>query len=75
MNEPVELCDETGNTVGRFLPGDDYVNLLYEIAKNEPVDETELMLAREEIQRDGGMSTTEVLASLDKVVRNLKGKP
>ncbi len=39
MDEPVELCDETGNTVGRFLPEDDYVNLLYEIAKNEPVDE------------------------------------
>lgn len=68
LNEPVEFCDESGKTVGRFLPKDEYVHMLYEIARNEPVDEAERDRAREEIRRDGGMSTPEVLAHLNKVI-------
>lgn len=33
LNEPLEVCDENGQTVGRFLPEDEYRKLLYAVAE------------------------------------------
>lgn len=33
LNEPLELCDEAGRTVGHFVPEEVYRKLLYRLAE------------------------------------------
>ena len=35
MSEPVEFCDEKGQTVGHFLPADLYQKLLHRLAESQ----------------------------------------
>ena len=39
LNESLELCDESGKTVGRFLPEEAYSRLLYALAQSQVSDE------------------------------------
>ena len=70
LNDVVEICDDNGKVVGRYLPEEEYVGLLYKIARLQPVDEEELRRAQEE---PGGMTTTEALAYLNNLL-DLKGR-
>jgi hypothetical protein len=56
----IELCDETGRTVGFFVPASEEQRLLYAWAKDQFTDE-EIEAARRE---PGGLSIEEVLAGL-----------
>lgn len=61
LKSEVELCDETGNTVGYFLPSD-WHRTLYAWA-NAQVTDAELEAAR---QQTGGASLADILARIDK---------
>ncbi len=62
-----EVCDESGRTLGHFLPADIYQKLLYSWAKSLFDDEEELKRLRQE---PGGMSTAEAIAYLEELVRS-----
>jgi hypothetical protein len=57
----VEVCDQTGRTVGYYLPAGLRDELLYAWAKSQ-VSEQELELAR---QQPGGRSLKDILADLN----------
>jgi hypothetical protein len=61
-NGKVELCDESGHTVGYFLPVESYRQLLYAWA-NAQVSDEELEQGRQE---PGGSSLAEILEQLEK---------
>ena len=63
LDAQVELCDETGRTVGYFLPAELHDRLCYEWAKTQFTDE-ELEQAR---KQPLGRTTAEVLARLKKL--------
>jgi hypothetical protein len=58
LNEPLELCDETGRTVGHFLPAGAYQKLLYAAA------EAACPFPKEELERrqaeSGGRSLADI---------------
>ncbi len=59
-SEPLELCDEAGNVLGRFIPNIDWEA----IERDRPkLTEEELRLREQET----GMSTAELLAHLEKL--------
>jgi hypothetical protein len=60
LDAEVEICDETGHTVGFFLPVEQHRQLLYAWAKAQ-VSEGELEEARQE---PGGRPLSEILARL-----------
>ena len=62
LNEQIEVCDEDGNVVGRFLPQKVYERLVYDYLNSQVTDE-ELEIARNE---PGGATLDEVLARLEK---------
>lgn len=64
LADELELCDQTGQTVGHFVPADLYRELLYAWAKAQFTDE-EIALARQE---PGGFTTAEAIAYLEKLV-------
>jgi hypothetical protein len=66
LNDEVEVCDSEGRTIGRFLPEQEYWRLMYDLAKTDFSDDAELEEARRE---PGGMTTAEVLAFIDEIVR------
>jgi hypothetical protein len=66
LNAEVELCDETGRTVGRFLPEDVYWEFAYAWAKAQFTDE-ELAEARAE---PGGMTTPEAIAYIERFIQS-----
>lgn len=72
LNEHVEVCDEQGHTLGFFLPPDIYHKLLYAWAKTQFTDE-EIAQARREMRTEGGLTTTQAVAYLEKVAREAKG--
>jgi hypothetical protein len=57
------LCDESGSTVGWFLPEAEYMKKMYERARQMFTDE-ELERAR---RQPGGFTTAEVLEHLNKL--------
>ena len=62
LNEPIELCDETGQLVGHFLPRAVYDDLFYAaLAAQSPHSKDELRRRHEET---GGRSLTEIWKSL-----------
>jgi hypothetical protein len=49
LNEQVEVCDESGRTVGHFLPAKEYDRLIYKILAVEfPFSEEDLRRLRED---------------------------
>ena len=63
LNEGLELCDESGRTVGYFLTVADYENIFYEMAKSFATEEELDRISQE----PGGKTTAEVLASLERL--------
>jgi len=62
-NKNVEICNQSGQTVGYFLPAESYRRIVYEWAKTLVTVE-ELEEARK--QEPGGRSLQEILADLEK---------
>ncbi len=60
-SEPLELCDEAGNVLGRFIPKIDWEAIERDRPKRT---EEELRLIE---QQTGGKSLAEVLAHLEKL--------
>jgi hypothetical protein len=60
LGREVPLCDETGSTIGWFLPEAEYMKVLYERAKNMFTDEE---LERAEKQA-GGRPLADILSDL-----------
>jgi hypothetical protein len=49
LNEPLELCDENGQTLGHYLPADLYRRLLYQLAESQcPYTAEQLQAMRDE---------------------------
>jgi hypothetical protein len=69
LDGELELCDESGQTLGHFLPAERYRELLYQRARAEFSDQKELEEAREEIRATKGLTTAEAIAHLDRVAR------
>jgi hypothetical protein len=70
---PVALCDEAGRTVGHYIPEDIYMQLMYAWAHQElDKNPEELRQAREEIKTQGGMTTAEAIAHLQKLIDDNK---
>ncbi len=61
LNEPMELCDESGETVGVFLPDDEYWKLVL-AADRCPYTVEELKEAR---QSSGGRTLAEIWKDLE----------
>jgi hypothetical protein len=58
LNEPFEVCDERGHTVGHFLPADLYEELFYTaLAAESPHSKEELKRRHREM---GGSSLAEI---------------
>ena len=60
LNEQLELCDESGHTLGRYLPEETYQRLLYAWVNAQVTDE-ELQRAADE---PGGRPLAEIWRSL-----------
>ena len=71
LNEHLEVCDENGHTLGFFLPPDLHHKLLYAWAKSQFTDE-EIAQARREIMAEGGLTTSQAVAYLEKVALSVK---
>jgi hypothetical protein len=62
LTEHIYLCDETGETVGHFLPASEYRSLVYALAEATcPYSEEELQRAAQE---KGGRPLAEIWKSL-----------
>ena len=62
LNEPMELCDEDGHTVGHFLPARLYEELFYAaLAAQSPHSKEELKRRHHEV---GGCSLAEIWTRL-----------
>ena len=61
LSSEVEVCDESGQTVGYFVPADWHDDLLYAWAKAQVTDE-ELERARRQV---GGQALADILARLE----------
>ena len=59
---PVAVCDDSGQTLGHFLPEDLYRHLIYEWANAQITDEE----LQKRLQESGGRSLAEILADLQK---------
>jgi len=58
LNEPIEVCDEAGQTVGHFLPADLYKELFYAaLTAESPHSKEELKRRHHET---GGRSLAEI---------------
>ncbi len=69
LNEPLEVCDESGRTLGHFLPANLYREWAYAWAKAQFADQAEREQARQEIRSEGGLTTAEAVACLEQVAR------
>jgi hypothetical protein len=73
LNEQLDVYDENGTKLGCFLPEAVYMELLYAWAREQFADEEELKQAREEVKTQGGYTTAEAIAYLEKVAGDAKG--
>jgi hypothetical protein len=60
LNEPLELCDERGETIGHFLPEAAYREYFYAWLKLQVSDEEIAQLRREQ----GGRTLAEIKSKL-----------
>lgn len=70
--QSIELCEESGETIGFFVPRDQYLRLLYAEAKTHFTQE-ELDAAREDYRQNGGVTTAELLDHLRRLDEQLRG--
>ena len=57
LNESVEVCDESGETVGHFLPAKVYQRILYQIAEAQCPHTPEQL--KELSRQNGGVTLVE----------------
>jgi hypothetical protein len=60
LDAPVELCDQSGQTVGHVLPHDVYLKLLYDAARAQATEEELDRISHE----PGGRPLAEIWKSL-----------
>ncbi len=60
LNEPLELCDERGDTIGHFLPEATYREYFYAWLKSQVSDDEIARLRREQ----GGRTLAEIKSKL-----------
>jgi hypothetical protein len=70
LNEQIELCDESGQTVGHFVPLGQFQAMMRAWAKAEFTDQ-EIAQARSEIKSEKGYSTAEAIAYLNEVAARM----
>jgi len=73
LNQELEFRDEAGNVIGYFLPPKLHEKLLYGWAKSQVTDE-ELEEARRDYREKGGLTTDQIVAHLERVIRERKGE-
>ena len=66
LNEQLEVRDESGTTVGHFVPAALYRELLYAWARSQPADAMDRARVRQEVRTVGGLSTTEAIVYLER---------
>ena len=69
LDSEVELCDETGRTLGFFLSPEVHHKLIYAWAKSQFTNE-ELALARAE---PGGLTTDQAIEALERLMKSSRG--
>jgi hypothetical protein len=62
LGDELEFCDETGRTIGHFLPAELYRQLIYDSAEPAISDEE----AERRFAEPGGRTLQEILADLEK---------
>lgn len=73
-NSGFEVCDDTGQTVGYYLPRDEYVRLVYAIELAQPtLTNEEREAARREVRENGGVTTAELLDHLRSLEDKFRG--
>jgi len=60
LNEPLELCDERGQTIGHFLPAETYRKYFYAWLRSQVSDEEIEALRRQQ----GGKTLAEIKSRL-----------
>jgi hypothetical protein len=60
LAEQIELCDESGTTIGRFLPEEAYRRLIYDWIKSQISDEE----LERRLNEPGGSSLSEIWEEL-----------
>ena len=71
QRQSIELCEESGETIGFFVPRDQYLRLLYAEAKTQLTKE-ELEAAREDYRKNGGVTTADLLDHLRRLDERLR---
>jgi hypothetical protein len=66
LNHTLEMCDESGLTLGRFVLEEEYRQFLWAWANSE-VTEEELENSRKEYREHGGLTTAEAIAYIKKL--------
>ena len=70
LNETIRVRDEHGNTLGRFVPEGEFIDLLYIWAHKEFADKDERAKA---LAEPGGYTTAEAIKYLNEVARKPRG--
>ena len=73
-NKSVDVCDATGQVLGRYMPEDDYRRLITDWAFAIPSAEAR-EAARKELETGGGFSTTEIAERFAQIRLSWKQKP
>ena len=74
LRSAVEICDENGETVGVLVPPEVYC-LMMDAVKKDLFADVDVEEAREEIRREGGNTTAEVLSQLQAIIEQAKQQP
>jgi hypothetical protein len=72
LNQQVEIRDESGRTLGHYLPEDIYREMLRAWAKSQFADGPERNAALQEVRSSGGLTTAEAVAYLEGVARGAR---
>jgi hypothetical protein len=75
LNQPLEIRDTSGKLVGRFIPEDEYLRMIYNEAKLAFAAEESEEAAKGIVRKwDGtnGKTTAEVLANLKQLAERLE---
>ncbi len=67
LKHPVEMCDEQGATVGVLVSPEVY-DLMMGAVKKDLFADIDIEEAREEVRREGGYTTAEVLSRLQATI-------
>lgn len=68
----VEITDEAGNAIGRYVPDDVFERIMERLLP--PLSREELDEARKEMLEHGGVSTAEVIAGMEAAIRRAEAR-